>query len=33
FSFCGNDAAETGPYCKYHSRVAFQPAAERRRAR
>ena len=20
FSFCGNDAAETGPYCTYHSR-------------
>ncbi len=33
FHFCGNDAAETGPYCKYHSRIAFQPAAERRRSR
>ncbi|WP_315918571.1 GcrA family cell cycle regulator [Mesorhizobium sp. SP-1A] len=33
FHFCGNDAAETGPYCAYHSRVAFQPASERRRAR
>ena len=33
FSFCGNDAAETGPYCTYHSRIAFQPAAERRRSR
>jgi GcrA cell cycle regulator len=33
FSFCGNDAAETGPYCGYHSRIAFQPAAERRRNR
>ncbi|MEW9808685.1 GcrA family cell cycle regulator [Mesorhizobium marinum] len=31
FSFCGNDCAETGPYCTYHSRIAFQPAAERRR--
>ena len=31
FHFCGNDAAETGPYCRYHARVAFQPAAERRR--
>jgi GcrA cell cycle regulator len=31
FSFCGNDTAETGPYCTYHSRIAFQPAAERRR--
>ncbi|MGX8010225.1 GcrA family cell cycle regulator [Mesorhizobium sp. ORM8.1] len=33
FSFCGNESAETGPYCKYHSRVAFQPAADRRRNR
>jgi GcrA cell cycle regulator len=33
FSFCGNDAAETGPYCGYHSRIAFQPASERRRSR
>lgn len=33
FSFCGNDSAETGPYCTYHSKVAFQPASERRRAR
>ena len=33
FSFCGNDTAETGPYCTYHSRVAFQPASERRRSR
>ena len=33
FSFCGNDAAETGPYCGYHSKIAFQPAAERRRSR
>lgn len=31
FSFCGTDAAETGPYCQYHSRLAYQPAAERRR--
>ena len=33
FSFCGNDSPENGPYCTYHSRVAFQPASERRRAR
>ena len=33
FSFCGNDAAETGPYCGYHSKIAFQPASERRRSR
>lgn len=31
FHFCGNDAAETGPYCRYHAKLAFQPAAERRR--
>ncbi|MCO5063434.1 MAG: GcrA family cell cycle regulator [Rhizobiaceae bacterium] len=33
FSFCGNEAGESGPYCTYHSRVAFQPASERRRLR
>ena len=33
FSFCGNDSKEGGPYCTYHSHVAFQPVAERRRAR
>ena len=33
FSFCGNDVPETGPYCKYHARIAFQPASERRRLR
>src|SRR5690606_20678041 len=33
FHFCGNDAAESGPYCKYHAKIAFQPAAERRRNR
>lgn len=33
FHFCGNDAAETGPYCSYHARVAYQPASERKRLR
>jgi len=33
FHFCGNEAGESGPYCKYHSKIAFQPAAERRRLR
>jgi GcrA cell cycle regulator len=33
FHFCGNDCAETGPYCRYHARIAFQPASERRRVR
>jgi GcrA cell cycle regulator len=27
------DSAEAGPYCAYHSRIAFQPASERRRSR
>jgi GcrA cell cycle regulator len=33
FNFCGNDSGEAGPYCSYHSRLAFQPASERRRSR
>jgi GcrA cell cycle regulator len=33
FHFCGNEAGETGPYCKYHAKIAFQPASERRRSR
>ncbi|WP_163270605.1 GcrA family cell cycle regulator [Chelativorans alearense] len=33
FSFCGNDAGESSPYCTYHSRLAYQPASERRRNR
>jgi GcrA cell cycle regulator len=33
FSFCGNDSQESGPYCTYHARIAFQPASERRRGR
>ena len=33
FSFCGNEAGESGPYCGYHSKVAYQPASERRRMR
>ena len=33
FSFCGNDVGEAGPYCTYHSRLAYQPASERRRTR
>jgi GcrA cell cycle regulator len=33
FSFCGNDSPDAGPYCTYHSRIAFQPASERRRSR
>lgn len=33
FGFCGNDAAETGPYCKYHAKLAFPPKPERRQMR
>jgi len=33
FHFCGNEAGESGPYCAYHARLAFQPASERRRVR
>jgi GcrA cell cycle regulator len=33
FAFCGNDVGECGPYCSYHSRLAYQPAADRRRSR
>lgn len=31
FSFCGNDTGESGPYCGYHSKLAYQPVSERRR--
>jgi len=33
FFFCGGEALENSPYCNYHSRVAYQPASERRRDR
>jgi GcrA cell cycle regulator len=33
FFFCGGDANEGSPYCNYHSRVAYQPASDRRRDR
>jgi GcrA cell cycle regulator len=33
FHFCGNESGESGPYCRYHARLAFQPASERRRVR
>lgn len=33
FAFCGVDVGECGPYCGYHSRLAYQPANERRKAR
>jgi GcrA cell cycle regulator len=31
FFFCGGQSNEGSPYCNYHSRVAYQPASERRR--
>jgi GcrA cell cycle regulator len=31
FFFCGGKTIEGLPYCGYHSRIAYQPAADRRR--
>ena len=33
FFFCGGKTVGTLPYCGYHARIAYQPAAERRRDR
>ena len=33
FFFCGGNAMTGLPYCGYHSRIAYQPAADRRRDR
>ncbi|RCK99953.1 MAG: GcrA cell cycle regulator [Candidatus Tokpelaia sp. JSC189] len=33
FYFCGADSGKTGPYCSYHSKIAFQPVSERRRVK
>ena len=33
FFFCGGKPAEGAPYCAFHSRVAYQPLADRRRDR
>lgn len=33
FCFCGNDAPENSPYCTFHQKLAYQPSADRRRAR
>jgi len=33
FSFCGNECGDSGPYCAYHAKLAYQPASERRRHR
>lgn len=33
FHFCGNESPDNSPYCAYHQRLAYQPTADRRRAR
>lgn len=33
FHFCGHKSKEDGPYCEYHSRLAYQPTTDRRRER
>lgn len=33
FHFCGNESPDNSPYCIYHQRLAYQPTADRRRAR
>src|SRR5262249_19749745 len=33
FFFCGGRTIEGLPYCGYHSRIAYQPAIDRRRER
>lgn len=33
FAFCGGRALEGVPYCAGHTRIAYQPAADRRRRR
>jgi len=33
FFFCGGNTISGLPYCAYHSRVAYQPASDRRRDR
>ncbi len=32
FYFCGGKAVAGAPYCAHHSRIAYQPASDRRRA-
>jgi GcrA cell cycle regulator len=33
FYFCGVDCDDAAPYCTFHSKLAFQPASERKRSR
>lgn len=32
FHFCGCESQDSSPYCKYHARLAYQPAHDRRKA-
>jgi GcrA cell cycle regulator len=32
FCFCGAGPHPDSPYCEYHARIAYQPAAERKRS-
>ncbi|QCI98858.1 GcrA family cell cycle regulator [Agrobacterium larrymoorei] len=32
FHFCGCEASESSPYCKFHAKMAYQPVSERRKA-
>ncbi|WP_136659884.1 GcrA family cell cycle regulator [Nitratireductor sp. XY-223] len=33
FYFCGVECDDSAPYCTYHSKLAFQPTADRKRMR
>ena len=33
FHFCGHKSEPGAPYCKYHADIAYQPSADRRRAK
>jgi GcrA cell cycle regulator len=31
FNFCGNESKDRGPYCQFHSKLAYQSTTDRRR--
>jgi GcrA cell cycle regulator len=33
FHFCGHGVKDDSPYCEYHSRMAYQPTADRRKVK
>jgi GcrA cell cycle regulator len=33
FHFCGHGVEESGPYCRFHAKLAYQPVIDRRRDR